>query len=209
MAVNVVGEKFGDWEIIEELPSDKYGNRKVTARCKCGVEHHRFLNAIRSGTSRRCRKCTYYERGGVSTGKHNLSHVPEYKVWCSMRERCYDKNNIGYENYGGRGIKVCDVWLGEDGFSNFIKDMGFRPSKTHQIDRINSNGNYTPSNCRWATQKEQARNRRSNKFLTIKGETKTLAEWAELSSFKYDTIKYRINHGWSAEDSVFGKQGYK
>jgi len=128
---------------------------------------------------------------------------PEYGVWFSMIKRCHDHNNKYYCNYGGRGISVCDRWLGFDGFDNFIEDMGHRPSKNLSLDRIDNNGNYCPSNCRWATAKQQAQNRRSNRLITIDGNEKSVAEWADISGISQRTIRDRLDSGWDPKKAVF------
>ena len=109
-----------------------------------------------------------------------------------------------YGNYGGRGISVCSRWL--ESFDNFIDDLGVKPSKGYQIDRINNDGNYEPSNCRWATIKENARNKRNNFLITVDGETKTAPEWSEISGVMPRTIKKRIqDYGWDEKEAVFKK----
>lgn len=196
------GQTFNSWTVVKEVDKDKHGNRRVLVKCKCGAEHVRVLNTIRYGHSRHCRRCSFLARGGVNPGTHGKSHTPEYKIWGAMKERCGDPHNKRYERYGGRGIGITSRWLGKDGFPNFLKDMGPRPSRRHSIDRIDNNEDYSPENCRWATAKEQQRNRSSNRFLTVNGVRKTLVEWSEETGINYGTLKSRIYRGWSPEDAV-------
>lgn len=108
---------------------------------------------------------------------HDMSKTSEYNIWRSMRQRCQRKNHGSYKFYGGRGIKVCDRW---QTFENFYKDMGAKPTSKHTIERVNNDGNYEPSNCKWATRKEQAQNRRPSKPLTtFNGKSQSLADWAK------------------------------
>lgn len=115
-------------------------------------------------------------------------------MWATMLRRCDNKTQDSYKIYGARGIKVCDEWKT---FVGFYNDMGTSYKDGLSIDRINSDGNYCKENCRWATAKEQARNRCSNKLLTFNDQTKSLAEWAELTGQTYSTIKLRLRRGWS------------
>jgi hypothetical protein len=117
-----------------------------------------------------------------------------------MIQRCEDKNYHGYHRHGGRGIKVCPQWRAD--FTTFLADMGLRPSKAHSLDRRDNSGNYEPGNCRWATRKEQSRNMRTNRLLTINGETKPLAEWADVSGLPRKLIGDRLASGWSEEKAV-------
>jgi hypothetical protein len=121
-----------------------------------------------------------------------------------MKGRCYDKNDVMYPCYGGRGIKVCDRWLEPDGrgFINFLEDMGQKPSPKHSIDRIDNDGNYEPDNCRWATLSEQARNKTTNRYVTAFGQTRPLVELVEQYSLPYSIVFYRIQDGWSPEDAL-------
>lgn len=129
----------------------------------------------------------------------------QYRIWVGMRSRCNNPNVPIYRWYGGRGIKVCQRW---DSFANFWEDMAEGYKDDLQIDRINSDGNYEPKNCRWATKKEQANNLRSNRLITINNETKTLAQWIDNSSVKSSTVKQRFYvYKWSIEKSL-GLTGY-
>lgn len=125
--------------------------------------------------------------------KHGCSRLPEYGIWQAMKNRCNRPATRYYENYGGRGIKVCDRWM--HSVVNFIDDMGLRPTSTHSIERIDNDGNYEPSNCRWATAAEQASNKRSNRYITVNGRRMTLAEAARQKGIKRGTFATRIYRG--------------
>jgi hypothetical protein len=123
-----------------------------------------------------------------------------YRLMSNMKTRCYNPNNEAYHRYGGRGIKICDRWLAS--FWNFVADMGPRPEGA-TIDRIDNDGDYTPENCRWATRKENANNTSTNRFITHNGETKTLAEWAELCGISQGTLKHRLDvAGYTMEQAL-------
>jgi len=116
-----------------------------------------------------------------------------------MMSRCRNSADPSYDIYGGRGISVCDRW---NSFDNFLEDMGPRPSCDHSIERINVDGNYEKSNCRWGTWKEQGRNRRNNRRLTYKGRTLCVMEWAEELGIRWGTLFARLDRGWSAEKAL-------
>jgi hypothetical protein len=133
--------------------------------------------------------------------KHGMSNTPEYSAWCNIKKRCYDPSSKYYEHYGGRGIKVCDRW--RYSFSNFYEDLGLRPSKDYSLDRINNNGNYEPSNCRWATKYTQVNNKRTNRKITIGNVTQSLKVWTDDLNIPYYNVKNRLNHyDWSLEESL-------
>jgi hypothetical protein len=118
------------------------------------------------------------------------AEAPEHRSWRGMVQRCSNPNHNRHGFY--KNVKVCEQWQGRTGFKTFLSDMGPRPSSNHSIDRIDNGGDYTPENCRWATPKQQARNRRSTELLTIAGVTKSLAKWAEDAGIKYWTLYRRI-----------------
>jgi hypothetical protein len=123
---------------------------------------------------------------------------PIYVTWQNMRQRCYNSKHPSYQNYGGRGIKVCKRWRR---FENFSLDMGDRPKGT-SLERINVNRDYRPSNCRWATRRDQQNNRRDNRILTYKGITKPISFWADEVGIKRDTLRCRLRYGWSVEKTL-------
>jgi hypothetical protein len=159
-----VGQRFGHWTVLsfgEMRRVGKWQKRKAMwlCRCDCEAKTERLVGtgSLNDGSSQSC-GCAQRE----SATKHGESgpgkRTPEYKAWGSMIARCYNPNCTGYESYGGRGITVCDRW--RHSYSNFLADMGRKPNPTHSLDRIDNDGNYEPSNCRWATNQEQIDNRR-------------------------------------------------
>lgn len=119
---------------------------------------------------------------------------PEYRAWQAMLERCANPKRRDYKHYGGRGIKVCDRW--RQSFPAFLADMGAKPSQRHELDRRDSNGDYGPDNCRWATRLEQARNTRVTVYLEHEGIRRSIGEWAELTGLRTDTLLSRVKRGW-------------
>jgi len=132
--------------------------------------------------------------------QHGMSNTPEYKTWASMVHRCTNEKVPSYKYYGGRGIGVCERWLD---FLSFYEDMGDRPDGM-TLDRIDNNGDYEPENCRWATRKQQAKNKRPKKqaTLTHNGESLTVKQWAERLGVKPSTIHQRIKSGWPIEKTL-------
>lgn len=134
---------------------------------------------------------------------HGMTKSPEWQAWFSMLKRCRNPSDQHYPDYGGRGITVCDRW--RDSFENFYADMGPRPSPDHSIDRKDNDGNYEPSNCRWATKSEQARNRRirrDRERYHVDGEMLTTAQIAIKFGLKYHTLRYRLRNGWAISDAI-------
>ena len=133
--------------------------------------------------------------------KHGLRDTRLFSIWSNMKTRCYNKNVRSYKNYGGKGITICDEWL--ENFEKFYKwSMSNGYSDELSIDRINPNGNYEPTNCRWVNSKIQANNTSRNHMITHEGITLTVMEWSERLNVKYRTIMSRLNSGWSEEDAL-------
>lgn len=191
------GQTFGSWFVLyrtEERPEVRF-----MCRCECGTEKSVRGYSLEKGESKSC-GCKSVELTREKRFVHGMFGTPEYNTWQGLRTRCNNPKDKSYHNYGGRGIKVCDEW---NSFTQFLKDMGKKPSSKHTIDRIDNMGDYCAANCRWATCKEQNNNRRSNLLIEYKGETKTLKQWAEFTGLNHSTIASRLQeHGWSVEDAL-------
>lgn len=153
---DLTGKKFGKLTVLSIVNRVKVGERiKWKCRCECGKIKITSSKMLKNGRSKHC-GCSKNAKG--INLKHGGKGTPEYNIWASMKARCYNKKSAAYQYYGGRGITVCESW--KNSFVCFLKDMGKRPSLELSIDRINNDGNYEPSNCRWATIFEQNKNRR-------------------------------------------------
>lgn len=128
-----------------------------------------------------------------------LRAIPEYEIWCGMRQRCCNPKSKAYRHYGARGIKVCDRW---SDFWTFKADMGPRPSAIHTLERIDNDGDYEPGNCCWATMKEQSNNRRSTRVVEYRGALMSLKAATEISGVDYNTVHHRIASGWEVTRAI-------
>lgn len=146
-----VGHVFGLWTVVEALPSGSH--QMVRVRCECGTVSDRRLTHLLSGRSSCCQPCSYRAR--------QKSYTPEYEAWLALIQRCTNPKNPRWDDYGGRGITVCDRWRAS--FDDFLADVGPRPSPAHSIDRMDNDKGYEPGNCRWATRRDQMMNRRVTK----------------------------------------------
>lgn len=172
------GQRFGRLTVVG-LPTPYTTKSRALVRCDCGSETHALIKTMISGATASCgclrREVTgARDRARVTT--HGGSSRSEYRIWINMRIRCDKPSATGYENYGGRGIRVCERW--HSSFANFVADMGPRPSSRHQLDRIDNDGHYEPGNVRWALPIDQLNNRRVNVRLTHDDRTQTVAQWA-------------------------------
>lgn len=193
------GMKFGRLTVVNFSRRNEAGVAYVNCTCNCGNTKEVKSSCLVGGQTQSC-GCFLTESNLARCVTHGKSKSSEFAIWSGMRRRCVSVKDKDYHKYGGRGITVCERWL--HSFANFYQDMGDRPFGT-TLDRIDNNGNYCPENCRWATDKTQARNRRTNLLITFNGVTKTLAEWAEQYSLNWNTLRARImERGWSIERAL-------
>jgi hypothetical protein len=181
----------------------KHGHNHLwRCECDCGGSSDAFGSNLKRGNTSSC-GCLHREVTSAvkRTHGHSVGDRPSavYTAYRSMMARCYNPRSGGYAIYGARGIKVCDRWRfgdgGRSGFECFADDMGPKPSPRHSIDRVDSRGPYSPENCRWATAREQANNRRSNRYVVFRGEKMTLAEAVRRSGLNYGTVQSRLDRG--------------
>lgn len=198
---NISGQRFGRLKAISPAGKTATGHTLWKCRCACGTRVTVSLHALRRET-RGCKSCGCLAREILIARNttHGLSRTPEYLCWQSMIRRCERPDAHNYRYYGGRGIKVCQRW--RKSFQAFLDDVGRRPSLHHTIDRIDKDGDYSPANCRWATRKQQARNKSKSRMIEVDGKSRTVTEWAEITGVSSYMIFKRLNRGWSPEDAV-------
>ena len=199
--INLIGQKFGKLTVVRRTDNDKWGHVRWLCRCNCKNKNEIivFDCNLKSGGTKSC-GCIQKKEASQRLMTHGRSQKDEtYQSWEAMIQRCNNRNARNYYLYGGRGINVCVKW---QKFESFLWDMGKRPTKNHSIDRIDNNGNYCKENCRWATKREQARNRRDNHYVTYNGKTQLLVEWSEEIGIPINVLKGRIRRRWSAEKSL-------
>lgn len=201
---DITGQTINNWYVIKEAGRSKSGTARFLCRCLlCGNERLVEGRSIRSGVSKGC-GCYHPKR--METTRHDERL---YGVWGGMRDRCNNPNSPQYKWYGGRGIRICPEWDDYSNFRSWAYSHGYDDSaKKYQctIDRIDTNGNYSPDNCAWRTQKQQCNNTRSNHLLTHNNETHTIQEWSEITGIRKDTIRRRIAvYGWSVDRALSEK----
>lgn len=190
--MNLVGKTFGRLKVTERTRCTIKHEYYYSCVCVCGASKEVRGSHLNSGDIRSC-GCFREERLVTHGAAKNGKRTTEYRIWAMMHVRCSNPKELNYQYYGGRGIKVCRRWKK---FENFLVDMGNRPSSKYTLDRINVNGCYKPSNCRWATRAEQNSNRRpfkrSNQVATAFGKTLKISQWAKLYGISLNTLKGRL-----------------
>ena len=182
---DLIGNKYGMLTVIKRADSIN-GRARWFCACDCGKECIVYGQNLKKGFTKSC-GCNIY-KNRAKTAKNLNPKL--YRVWKGMRERCYKEKTSSYPMYGGRGISVCEEWKNNyDSFYKWAMENGYKDGLS--IDRKNTNGNYEPSNCRWATPKEQARNTRRNVMIEINGTMKSLPEWCEDLGIPYDRVHGR------------------
>ena len=208
MAKVNIGDRFGRLTVICETKETKSIKntclKRYVCRCDCGkTKTVLSKNLTKSKKPTRSCGCIGVELLVKMNTTHGMKHTKLYEVHHHMKLRCLNPNDTSYKDYGGRGITICEEWMGKNGFKNFMEwavKNGYKEGLT--IDRINNEGNYSPENCRWTDVKTQARNRRTNLMLKYNGITKPCVEWAETFGIKPTTLYERIYRGWDVKTAL-------
>lgn len=207
-----VGQVFGRLTLLIRVDGRLRGAKvKWVCQCECGERKIIMVASLVRGQTRSCGclsreisaancrvRITHGNGRRGADGRKRMS--PEYRSWNSMKLRCYQSAANGYENYGGRGIVVCDRW--RDSFEAFLEDLGLKPSPRHTIGRKDNDGNYEPGNAQWETPEEQYRNKRNSHLLIVDGVSGTVAEWARWKGLSAGLLYQRLASGWTPERAV-------
>ena len=196
------GDKFGKLTILNKHRMLMSGERLWLCKCECGTEKFIQQNNLRSGNTKSC-GCYQRKQTSLANKTHGLKKHPIYTSWGHMKTRCYNLKSPKYSRYGGRGIRVCKRW---HKFDNFYLDMVEKWRPGLQIDRIDNNKGYYPSNCRWATTVQQQNNRGNNHRIKFKGKTMTLAQWSKKLNIPKSTLFNRLNVGLSVDKAFSSGQ---
>jgi hypothetical protein len=181
--------KFGKLTFLEEAGRHANGKLLWRVQCDCGTEAIKRADLVKRGATKSC-GCLL-----VGNVKHGRRNSPEYSSWRRMKERCDRQSNVGFDHYGGRGIRYCAEWAV---FESFFRDMGERPSG-RTLERNDVNGDYDRGNCRWATPAEQGINKRNNRRISFNGENLTLSQWAARIGLSHQALAYRLDAGMPLE----------
>lgn len=196
------GKRFGRLVVIDkaDCPDGMQKKRRYwKCLCDCGNEKIASTKLLKAGLTKSC-GCLAHDILIERNAKHGKFGSRIYNIWAGMKSRCLNENDPKYPIYGGRGIRICEEWKSFEPFYEWAKNGGY--SDELSIDRIDVNGNYEPSNCRWATPAEQSNNKRCNRFISAYGKTMTVAEWAALLGVPAWRIYARLKRGWTDEQAI-------
>ena len=199
--VDYSGQKFGRLTVLSRA-ENKNGRTMFNCVCECGNKKAIWIESLKNGSTKSC-GCLSREIVAAKNYRHGQRNTRLYRIWLTMKSRCYLPSQVGYKYYGGQGVTVCDEWKNDFmSFHDWAMNNGYEETLT--IDRIDPYGNYEPSNCRWSTVKEQCNNRSSNINITIGNATKSLMSWCEIFNVDYKKVHARYQrNGYESIDRLF------
>lgn len=205
--IDLTGQRFGRLTVIKYLGNDKHRRALWLCKCDCGADKTVCGCELRKGSTNSC-GCLHREDLSKRRTTHGQSSTRLYRIWGAMIKRCHNPNAVNYSHYGGVGITVFDKWRNSfETFRNWALSNGYQEDLS--IDRIDFNGNYEPSNCRWVDIKTQQNNKRNNRLLTYNGETKSLTQWSREIGVSDRALYKRLRRGWSTEETLSTPLGGK
>ena len=193
---DLTGIRYGRLTVVKRVENSRSGSSQWLCRCDCGEERIHTAGTLNYGVVLSC-GCLGKESRLRSNTIHGGSKTKLYRVWHSMKDRCTLESVSAFKHYGGRGISVCDEWKDYQVFHDWAMASGYKEGLS--LDRIDVNGNYEPSNCRWASKCVQANNTRSNRLICYNGVSHTMSEWSKILGIGYSTLAKRFQDGWSIE----------
>jgi hypothetical protein len=206
---DLIGKKFGKLTVVsfDHLHVTPNGSKKPKwlAKCECGGEIVTREESLQQGKTMSC-GCLQAEAHAKHGHSTRSGRTNTYQCWMDMKARTMNPKHRSFANYGGRGIKVCDRWLE---FPSFLEDMGENPGPGYSIERTSNDGNYEPGNCRWATRREQDRNKRSTVMISFEGETMCVSDWERKLGFSEGVVGIRLRSGWPIPKALTTKQRQK
>lgn len=191
---DLTGKRFGRLVVLNQAGRDNAGRVVWKCECDCGKVKSISSNLLLSGRSVSC-GCYKKDYLSIAKSTNRLSHTRIRSKWRNMMNRCYSSNNAEYKNYGARGIVVCQEWHDLEKFAKWAYSNGYIEGSNLTLDRIDVDGNYCPENCRFVDMKSQCRNKTNNNIIEFNGESKTIAEWSEITGINRSTITYRHSRG--------------
>jgi hypothetical protein len=200
MKENLIGQKFGRLTVIARAENNKQGQRMWLCQCDCGKTKDKPVPtySLKSGKVKSC-GCLYFQSNKGRNVTHGKAGTRIYQIWSSMKGRCTNTKNLAFNDYGGRGIEVCEEWRSDfTSFYDWAVSHGYRDDLT--LDRIDNNGNYEPSNCRWATYKEQENNRRNNRIIMYENREYTVSQLAKKLNISPAALRWRLENGWNESE---------
>lgn len=201
-AIDVTGKKFNRLTALGPTGQDRQNQMVWLCRCDCGNLTFVSSSNLRIGHTKSC-GCLHGEVLSERSVIHNMSGTKIYATWTHLIQRCINPSDAAYDRYGGRGISVCAEWrFSFEDFYACVSGLSHFNERGYTLDRINNDGDYEPSNIRWSTQTEQARNKRNSRYFTYGGKTQTATEWGEQFGLEYKTLLARLNRGWDMERAL-------
>ena len=206
---DLTGREFDRLKVIRYIPASEregYGKKKDSrvwlCECSCGNTVRLRTQQLTHGKARSCGcYCKDVFRKRIEENRtHGKKNTRLYRIWGDMKDRCFNQSAKDYPRYGGKGVNICEQWVNDfQSFYDWSIKNGYSDNLT--LDRIDNNGNYEPDNCRWATMKEQCRNRSNTLIIEYKGEKRPLSEWCEILNIDYHSAHWRLKNGWSVQKS--------